>query len=767
MKNVMLASMALLLPVAGGASPELEGVVVRSHGSSVEFHASGHLGHITPAELADADRLVQRLPADVALPAAARRPGAFQSSKHFPIPRGGTIVRLEQRIGGVPVDGATLSVRVDGTGELRWTAGNIVDPARAARPVPTLAPREAVARANALSAMPSANRDRARLVYLQLGDSISLAYRVDLPAQPGRRLDAPTVWIDAHDGRVLARVNRIRFLHQARIWPENPVSTPDLVQVTLPDLSEGDRLVGDWIETRNCLDDHERVTLDDMYSIHVCTERTNAFADSNGDFLFEPVLDPFDDRGNSDPFAEAHGYYHVMQAYEFFRSLGLEEVGSRPLPVTVNYRYPFGYSDLATWENAQDPYGLLFPYDNAFFLPRGQGIFGEDRPYDSIVFGQGTYVDYGYDGGVFYHEFTHAVIEATANLGWAVLDSYGLDGAPGAMNEGYADYFSNAMTGDPVIGEYAGGEEGIRTAENNDTCPGSIYGETHMDSEVWAGALWDLRKLFGPDVDQAVYNALIGLPSKASFLTAAEATITEVGILLGEGAAAQARQSFDARGLLGCGNRIIELQKSGEGRSFMYLGGTYMGYAPAPSYMQYRIETLHPITKLEAQIDRFWTDSDYPAEVWVLAKPGGDPIHFSANPLGRVSHDATMQAQFTSNRQAVVEFATPIPAGPVYFALLNRGLMEAMIRDFQIVWTEDEGTGGTGGSGGDGGAGGSGGDGIGGAGGSSGEGGAGGAGGGSDQGGETDGCGCRQASGPSGTGLFVIGLALLARRRRS
>ena len=44
-------------------------------------------------------------------------------------------------------------------------------------------------------------------------------------------------------------------------------------------------------------------------------------------------------------------------------------------------------------------------------------------------FGQGPRHDYAYDGDVVYHEFTHAVVDATIQLPSAI-------NAPGAMNEG-------------------------------------------------------------------------------------------------------------------------------------------------------------------------------------------------------------------------------------------------------------------------------------------------------------------------------------------
>jgi MYXO-CTERM domain-containing protein len=758
MKSSILAIATTLLPVVAAAAPTIDVASVRPVGSGVEFHAAGHLGRMAPADLAHADRLVSALPAGVTLPAAAREPGAFRLGKHFALRPGGQIQRLSQQIGGIPVEGASLAVRLDANGELRWTAGRVVDPARATATHPVLSAREAVARANALSPVASANVDVAHLVYLPLGEEVVLAYRVDLPAQPGPRLDAPTVWLDAANGELLARVNRIRALNQARVYPENPVSTPTLETVTLPDLPENaTSLTGTWVAAKNCIDEHQTVEVSsygETYYIHVCTEKATAFPDENGDFFFEPVLDQLDPARFDDKFAEVHGYYHVNRAYAFFRELGLDRVDTTPLPTVVNYRYPFG-----SWEEAQNPNAQLYPYDNAFFLPGGTGLFGEDRPYDSIVFGQGNDADYGYDGGVFYHEFTHAVVSATCDLGWAFLDSYGIDGAPGALNEGFADYFAHAMTGDPVIGEYASGDWGaIRSAENDATCPGDLVGETHHDSNFWTGALWDIRELVGSELDQAVFNALVGLPSDASFQVAAEATIAEIATLFDEATAAQARDIFEGRGLLGCNNRVIEFTQSGQERPFMYLSGPYMGFDPMPSYLQFKIEPEHELEELYASVEWIWSDRSYPADVRVVAKVG-EPIKFRKTFGTRVTGDWDHEVEFESvSRRDVATFETPIPAGPIYFALINRGIGEAMIGEFEIHWTEaipvDPGTGGTGGSG------------EGGTGGDPGEGGAGGADEKPTRGGGSDSSGCNQAgAGPAALGLLAAAALLLRRRR--
>src|SRR5262249_51706419 len=155
-----------------------------------------------------------------------------------------------------------------------------------------------------------------------------------------------------------------------------------------------------------------------------------------------------------DEFSEQHMYWHVANTYAYFRSLfttlgnadfklRITKDMAKPLPVAVN----LCTINLQTFDLS----GPLVPFDNAFFSP-GAGnpisdllIGGQD----SIMFGQGSAVDFAYDADVISHEFTHAVIDTLGKLNPPGFeDTQGLTDDPGAMNEGLADYFSSALGGD-------------------------------------------------------------------------------------------------------------------------------------------------------------------------------------------------------------------------------------------------------------------------------------------------------------------------------
>ncbi|MBI3178864.1 MAG: M36 family metallopeptidase, partial [Deltaproteobacteria bacterium] len=147
--------------------------------------------------------------------------------------------------------------------------------------------------------------------------------------------------------------------------------------------------------------------------------------------------------------------------------------------------------------------------DNAAFIPASEGgpvdvpaelqeLAAElVRPFDSNLYFQGNR-DFAYDGDVVYHEFTHAIVHTfVPDLLSSWHDEQGSHVEPGAMNEGWADYFSASFTNDSVTGQYSApgltGETGLRDADNDAACPEALIGEVHQDSLPWSGALWEIR----------------------------------------------------------------------------------------------------------------------------------------------------------------------------------------------------------------------------------------------------------------------------------
>ncbi len=675
-----------------------------------------------------ADALVASIPQRFSLPAVARAPGALRIARRFAVPTGGEVVRLQQVWRGLDVEDAILSVRLDAAGEVRWVSHDLAAIEVAGAAVATLPPAEAVRRAASLEGRSGAELPAAlaRLVWLRKGPSLVLAWRVTLPPTTVPYPSAPVRWLSAADGRSLRRDDRVRFQRQANVYLENPVSTPNLVSVTLALPDGALALENQDVLARNCLDQHATmpVTFQGFtVDVHMCSEVPSAAADVNGDFLDAPASDTEPE----DTFAEVHAFHHVTRAFEVFRAFGFTHPSEWPLPTIVNFRIPIDPSqpiDAAAVQAAINPNGTLFPFDNAFFLPAGDSrSLGFDRPYDSIVFGQGTLVDFAYDGGIFSHEFGHAVVEATAGLGSVRVDAFGLDAAPGSLNEGYADFFAATIAGDPRMGEYAGrgfGAAGaLRDATNTMTCPQDLWGEVHQDSNPFSGALWGLRSASASTFpfDAAVYTAMIGLPSLATFEQAAEATIAELGVAFDAAAAAEAREAFAARGLLGCNDRVVDANT----HPVAFLEGTSTGLAPTPGYLQLRATLAEragvvrvSAMRVDATLGGPLMGGGAPAPQIVL-KRADAPVRFRYAADGSVTHDGDAVLaleQPAGSPPFEARFTGDFPAGPIHVAFLNAGDAGAQLSGIAVtIEPFVEGAGGAGGSGaggaGGGGAGGS------------------------------------------------------------
>ncbi|MFI5645309.1 M4 family metallopeptidase [Kitasatospora sp. NPDC051705] len=156
------------------------------------------------------------------------------------------------------------------------------------------------------------------------------------------------------------------------------------------------------------------------------------------------------------------------------------------------------------------------------------------KPYANAYW-DGTKMVYGSGGGAYFpfsaalditgHEMTHGVVAHTANLTYL--------GQSGAMDEALADYFGNAIQvtarglsmNDPKAALL--GEDKCRTGtpqacadrhlDDHRTTVADYLGATgaldnggvHLNSPVFAGALWDIRRTLDPlTADRVVYRAL-------------------------------------------------------------------------------------------------------------------------------------------------------------------------------------------------------------------------------------------------------------------
>jgi len=531
--------------------------------------------------------------------------------------RAGRVVRLNQNYRGIPVIDSSITVRVDSEGRVRQVVNglkNLLDP----ETEPAVTAEEAVeallSSDERLYPVQFPEDISARLVLVpKAGSGAWLAWELHTGAVP-QLLSNWYIYIDAVSGKQIFRHNRLWFDRQAWVFETNPVHTPEEKKVKLdipldyehPGAEAGIRTVCDqdiaggdspfdctcgpgdclWLSdplfsSRNCIDLHETINL----NIHMCSQVQTAHGDENMDFLFDPRLpdNTIDDLNPEDQFTEVAMYYHVNKVYDFFSQLsgmasgtdhpvdGDEWTGmaSTPLLATVNFRLPVQLAEgttptLQDLLSATDPYGDLYPFDNAMFMPGGEGgIPGMSSENDQIIFGQGSSCDFSWDGDVIYHEFTHGVTNVIADgiWGWA-LDDWGSVPCGGAMNEGFSDYFPGVITDEPQMGEYslrAFGEDKLRTLENEDVCPWYFIGEVHHDSKGWAGSLWDGMNLIADgDRDKEIEIASLFMGAESmltvgtSFDEAAQIFVDVIQDELGQEAADLLLEGFDNHHMYMC-----------------------------------------------------------------------------------------------------------------------------------------------------------------------------------------------------------------------
>jgi MYXO-CTERM domain-containing protein len=433
--------------------------------------------------------------------------------------RGHTVARIAQEHEGLPVLGRGMVVRLDRAGRLATvlddTAVGLTVPA-----LPGVSEAEARAAADRFVGLPLA-RVAARLGVLDNGQGGALAWVVE----GSLGLHRVRILVDAVTGAAMHRVEASRSA-TGRVFAANPVATPDPVWVDLPNLTgEGTRLTGRaGTVVHYVAGDTEEPT-------HLVTDQLAVSDGTTFDYAPHPDVVDF-----ADPFVEVNLYYHVDRIDSYFRERHGFQPG-RAVLVIANYQSPAGT-----------------PYDNAF-------SGGIDPDTHGLVFGQGRETDFGYDGDVVYHEYTHFVVDEVASLGYldALFDTRGMHFAPGGIHEGLADYFSASLSDGSLSAEYALGSR-ARNLDNDRRCPDDVVGEPHDDGWIIGGTAWEIRQTLGASdlADAVVFGAALLMGSSPTYQDFAAALQEAAAALVDDGDltpadAAAIDAVLDARGLSTCG----------------------------------------------------------------------------------------------------------------------------------------------------------------------------------------------------------------------
>ncbi len=398
---------------------------------------------------------------------------------------GSTVVRYDQRHGGLRVFGKGVVVRVGAAGDVRHV---VIDLARDLTLSTTPTVTEKAAR-DILASRGIANPARAELVVGMAGSAF-LVWHLDVRDDTG----GTRYRVDASSGALLT-ATPLAVHALGRIYETDFVTTPTPVDVELTSLD----VTLDPVRLR---DTSGLLTVTDLVSISSDGMVLEQAAPTAGqDFLYDPPSSPTD---LSDPFAQVNVYQHLMAMRLFAGELGVViDQPSWQLTAVANFR-------------TDDDEG----YDNAYFSSLGVEAGPFAAP-NLIALGQGTNFDFAYDSDIIKHEFGHYLSNNAIgyNLGAFHENEYGRSPHSASIDEGLADYLACTANDDPILGGGLLASFGLERdlEDTSKRCPDDVMGEPHADGEIIGSVSWSVRALFGKTIaDELVWGAATTLPQGAT-----------------------------------------------------------------------------------------------------------------------------------------------------------------------------------------------------------------------------------------------------------
>lgn len=630
----------------------------------------------------------------------------------------GVIVQDALLLHGIPVRGAFEAALVSPGGERRVVAEHLPARAPELRPADARVGADEAATIALAHALPGRNAEPpvegAELVYLMVLDTPILAWEIETPLVLWPEPSMKTVWVSAATGLVLDEREEV-LASKARVFSENPASTPEPVVVELSGvhaMGPGEPLTGTRVQSFNCQleEPADPDSISPWWEEGECYPVQRALSDENGDFLV-PLPDvkyPEQSRDGDDLYAEVSMYFHAEKFLDHMAALGVVGFKCELASMLANFRYQeiaVSYPDLS--------YG---PLNNAYYTNQCDPEKGP-----TMIFGQGSSVDFGFDGDVVYHELGHGMVSHLTPNGLSsrrLRPEASLVDA-GGLNEAFADYFSVMLTHDPYLGDYvarywAGYGEAIRNHETTKVCPTSTIGQVHNDGEPFMGALWSIRKRVGGKLDLVFLEALTRLPNDSDLETAAYTflDVAEERQEAGEWSATDIQhmvRAFDDRGLFGCDRVITAEDEVKSGRS-MYLrprSAAVMPFYPGPMQLRHEVpegsdnvivrfrlsprgtSTGNPITSPVGAVVLI-KRADAPIEFTydlVAADQGGDPAKTSVKEITAVHGDWDIERAATlvvgSENQLVLRGFRP--GEVVHVMLVNTETTEAVAGSVSVI----------------------------------------------------------------------------------
>jgi len=529
-------------------------------------------GLAAPRAAADDEENARRFLAAQGEPFGAGPGADLETVRVLGAPGQGGSALFRRRVNGLPVFGGEIGVSWRPDGAITAVSGSQALATEPAESFAVDAPQAQLAALDDLG--PSVGAASAAQGWFEHQGQLFPAWRIT--AETALSRGPFHAYVDGLTGLLLYRVSLrhdagpvILSYAQSPLEPQpaagDPLPTPQ--QFPLLGLTSGaTSLRGDRVDVLNCAGGDPGSSCAHL-----------AVADGAGSFLTAPDA-TFVDR--LDRFAEQSAYYHIDAHSRFLDGLAPDLASARAGGTLVGK--VTAYVNVTAGGS---------PYDNAYYQSSGSSAAR------MLVCGQGSRVDFAYDGEIIYHELTHAAVDATAKFE-SFADAYGFDDDPGALNEGTADTFAfaNPNSGDPCLSKLVGAALGsgcLRRADNFKTCHGNGAndgsdpgrdGEVHDDGEIWSGFTWAVWS--GAPADQrnamagAMLRALAGAGPKPSFEGYAALVRQRAADYVSQTAGDFVACTIAQRDLAGCTDRALPMFSGERTQAVIY--GFTKGRDPAP-----------------------------------------------------------------------------------------------------------------------------------------------------------------------------------------
>ncbi len=302
-----------------------------------------------------------------------------------------------------------------------------------------------------------------------------------------------------------------------------------------------------------------------------------------------------------------------------------------------------------------------------------------------------------------WHEFGHGAIYSTANWGRFVeIDARSANDETSALHEGVADVIAFMLGNEPEIGRYIGprsafANAALRNANNTFKCPDVLWGESHQDSQHFAGAIWQARSTIfqgtdeGHTFDAAFYAALVSFPPNISFEKAAAIISHSVGLAfpslpLAQG---QMKQVFDARGVSSCSKVLDVTDTPAPRKAYIIPGTTFADLAPdSPVPGPYQMKVRVPNGARSLTVSGPYFSGGMTVRVGIVAKANA-PITFTRGANRTLLNDADKMVVPTvsaGTMKGTVMIDVPC-GGELFFTVTNTSPRDRQLQDLAFSFT--------------------------------------------------------------------------------